>query len=78
MRNQLAMSLDMELQPKLYIQNSRMVIVDSTLKDYYASLEAKLSHLFGHNFELCPVTGDGNCLYQALAHMIFGTEEIHI
>ena len=31
----------------------------------------------GHNFELCSVTGDGNCLYRALAHIIFGTEEIY-
>ena len=71
------MTLDMELQPILYIRSSRMVIIDSTLKDYYESLEARLSHLFGHNFELCPVTGDGNCLYRALAHIIFGTVEIY-
>ena len=78
MRNQLAMTLDMELQPILSIRKSRMVIVDSTLKDYYESLEARLSHLFGHNFELCPVTGDGNCLYRALVHIIIGTEEIYM
>ena len=65
------MSLDMELQPILSIRNNRMVIVDSTLQDYYASLEAKLSHLFGHNFVLCPVTGDGNCLCRSLARILF-------
>ena len=54
-----------------------MAIVDSTLKDYYESLEARLSHLFGHSFELCPVTGDGNCLCRALAHIIFAIEAIY-
>ena len=77
MRNHIALTLDMELQPILSIRNNRMVIVDSTLQDYYASLEARLSHLSDHNFELCPVTGDGNCLYRALAHIIFGTEAIY-
>ena len=77
MRNHIALTLDMELEPILYIRNSIMIIVDSTLQDYYESLEARLSHLFGHNFALCPVTGDGNCLYRALAHIIFGTEEIY-
>ena len=37
-----------------------MVIVDSTMQSYYASHEARLSDLFGNNFELCPVSGDGN------------------
>ena len=63
MRNHIAMSL-----------GNRMVIVDSALESYYATLEERLSHLFGNNFELFPVVGDGNCLYRALAHIIFGTE----
>ena len=76
-RNHIAMTLDMELQPILSFRNNRMAIVDSTLQDYYALLEARLSHLFGHNVKLCPVTGDGNCLYRALAHIIFGTEALY-
>ena len=76
-RNHIAMTLDMELQPILSFRNNRMAIVDSTLQDYYALLEARLSHLFDHNVKLCPVTGDGNCLYRALAHIIFGTEALY-
>ena len=44
------MSLDMQVEPILPIRSNRMVIVDSTLKGYYATLEERRSHLFGNNF----------------------------
>ena len=74
MRNHIAMSLDMQVESILPIRSNRMVIVGSALGSYYATLEERLSHLFGNNFELFPVVGDANCLYRALAHIIFGTE----
>ena len=33
--------------------------------------------MFGQSFTLCPVIGDGNCLYRSLSHIIFGTETLY-
>ena len=44
---------------------------------YYTSLITKLFDKFGINFLLCPVYGDGNCLYRALSDIIFGNERSH-
>ena len=68
------MSLDMRVESILPIRSNRMVIVDSALESYYATLEERQSHLFGNIFELFHVVGDRNCLYRALAHIIFGIE----
>ena len=32
--------------------------------------------MFGRTFYICPVIGDGNCLYRAISHIIFGTETL--
>ena len=44
---------------------------------YYTSLTTKLFDKFGIDFHLCPVYGDGKCLYRALSHIIFGNERSH-
>ena len=31
--------------------------------------------MFGDTLNLCPVIGEGNCLYRSLSHIIFGTEK---
>ena len=41
---------------------------------YYQSLKARLRNKFGPQIYLCPVYGDGNCLYRTLSHVIFGSE----
>ena len=33
--------------------------------------------MFGNTLHLCPVIGDGNCLYRSLSHIIFGTERYY-
>ena len=64
----------MENENILPYQNTSCNIADIHLSRYYASLEIRLLRMFGHAFNLCPVIGDGNCLYRALSHIIFGTE----
>ena len=41
---------------------------------YYCSMENRLANTFHVNISLVPICADGNCLYRALSHNIFGTE----
>ena len=41
---------------------------------YYQSLQRQLSAYFDRNVSVYAILPDGNCLYRALFHLIFGTE----
>ena len=47
-------------------------IFGANFQGYYYSLENRLANKFQHNIFLIPVIADGNCLFQALSHIIFG------
>ena len=59
------------------IPNREDLSIRGTYLRYYASLTTKLFDKFGIDFHLCQVYGDGNCLYRALSHIIFGNERLH-
>ena len=46
-----------------------------TTTRYYNRLRTQLQSRF--NMRLVPVIGDGNCLFRALSHIIFGDESEH-
>ena len=48
--------------------------ITNNLMHYYCSLENRLANTFHMNISIVPVFADGNCLYRALSHIIFGTE----
>ena len=76
MRINLAISIDMARELIIPERSARYNIVDKTLHEHYAVIELKLSQIFGRTFYICPVIGDGNCLYRAIYHIIFGTETL--
>ena len=56
-------------------ENTLVNIIDSCLGQYYRSLRIRLSQMFGDTLNMCPVIGDGNCLYRSLSHIILGIEK---
>ena len=76
MRMQLAYSVDMQ-DGQILSTRSTEKNRDYSLQNYYTSLKLRLTQVFGQNFNLCPVMGDGNCLYRTLSHIIFGTETLY-
>ena len=42
---------------------------------YYDFMRANVRSRF--NFKIVPVTGDGNCLFRTLSHILFGYESEH-
>ncbi len=75
MRCNLAHSIG--LGTEAILPNRKDLSIRRTSVHYYSSLNAKLKNKFGNKFHLCPVYGDGNCLYRALSHVIFGNETSH-
>ncbi|GIX99293.1 OTU domain-containing protein [Caerostris extrusa] len=39
--------------------------------------EDRFSHHTGANFQIYPITGDGNCLFRAMAYIVFGRQSEH-
>ena len=72
MRLNLAQSIGLGAEEIL--PNREDLSIRGTSLRYYTSLTTKLFDKFGIEFHLCPVYGDGNCLYRALSHIIFGNE----
>ena len=70
MRLNLAQSLGLGTEEIL--PNREDLSIRGTSLRYYTSLTTKLLVKFGIEFHLCPVYGDGNSLYRALSHIIFG------
>ena len=58
MRINLAISIDMSRELITPERSARYNIVDKTLHEHYASIELKLSQMFGRTFYICPVIGD--------------------
>ena len=75
MRLNLAHSIG--LGTEAIVPNREDLSIRGTYLRYYTSLTTKLFDKFGIDFHLCPVYGDGNCLYRALSHIIFGNERSH-
>ena len=51
-----------------------MNFLDHNLLKYYSSLENRLLNTIHIGISLVPVIPDGNYLYRALSHIIFGTQ----
>ena len=72
MRRHLAHSIGLDSEAILPTRED--LSMRGTSLPYYTSLTDKLFNKFGARFHLFPVHGDGNCLYRALSHVIFGSE----
>ena len=69
MRVQLAKKIGLDSIPIIQIRERR-----TTISRYYETLQRQLSAYFDRNVSVYAVLPDGNCLYRALSHLIFGTE----
>ena len=69
MRQSLAQSINLERIP-IRPTNFTGCRVSST--DYYDFMHANVRDRF--NLKIVPVTGDGNCFFSTLSHLIFGNE----
>ena len=70
MRQRLAHSIGID---RVFIQPDRETRRIAT--SYYISLHRQLMSYLGMNVSLYDVQPDGNCLYRALSHIIFGSED---
>ena len=70
MRQRLAHSIGID---SVFIQPDRETRRIAT--SYYISLHRQLMSYLGMNVSLYNVQPDGNCLYRALSHIIFGSED---
>ena len=70
MRQRLAQSIGID---RVFIQLYRETRRIAT--SYYISLHRQLMSYLGMNVSLYDVQPDGNCLYRALSHIIFGGED---
>ena len=69
MRVQLAKKIGLDSIPIIQIRERR-----TTISRYYETLQRQLSAYFDRNVSVYAVLPDGNCLYCALSHFIFGTK----
>ena len=69
MRQRLAHSIDLDI-PILPIRETNIC----GFSTYYSTLQSQLVNYFGQAVSVYTVDPDGNCLYRALSHLIFGTE----
>ena len=69
MRRKLVQSIDLESQQILPIFDTV-----GGYNSYYSSLQTQLVNYFGQVITIYKVEPDGNCLYRALSHFIFGLE----
>ena len=74
MRMRIASCIGLESEPILINREISNQIFGANLHQYYYSLENRLANKFQHNIFVIPVIADGNCLFRALSHIIFGTE----
>ena len=70
----LAMRCNLVLENEAILPNREDILSRGPILHYYQSLKARLRNKFGPQIYLCPVYGDGNCLYRTLSHVIFGSE----
>ena len=69
MRVRLANCIGLDVLPILPIRERSCI-----LSNYYTSFQTQLGIFFGHGISIYGTRPDGNCLYRALSHAIFGTE----
>ena len=74
MQRRIASSIGLDVEPILMSREPLHLPLTNNLMHYYCSLENRLANTFHINISLVPVFADGNCLYRALSHIIFGTE----
>ena len=72
MRRALADSINLQHLP---LRSTDFAGATTTSIRYYSIMRTHLQSRF--NMRLVPVTGDGNCLFRALSHIIFGNESEH-
>ena len=72
MRRALADSINLQHLP---IKSTDFTGATITSTRYYSGIHTHLKSRF--NMKLVPVIGDGNCLFRALSHIIFGDESEH-
>ena len=72
MRRALADSINLQHLP---IRSTDFTGASPTSTRYYSRLRTQLQSRF--NMMLVPVIGDGNCLFRALSHIIFGDKSEH-
>ena len=72
MRRALADSINLQHLP---IRSTVLTGATITYTRYYSIMRTQLRSRF--NMRLVPVIGDGNCLFRALSHIIFGNESEH-
>ena len=72
MRRALANSINLQHMP---IRSTDLPGATITSTRYYSRMCTQLCSRF--NMRLVPVIGDGNCLFRALSHIIFGDESEH-
>ena len=73
MQRRIASSIGLDAGPIL-LNRDIVNLLDRNLLQYYSSLENRLLNTFHIGISLVPVIPDGNCLYRALSHIIFGTQ----
>ena len=74
MQRRIASIIGLNVKPILMIREPLHRPLTNNLLHYYCSLENRLANTFHINISLVPVFPDGNCLYRALSHIIFGNE----
>ena len=74
MQTRIARSIGLDVEQILMIREPLHRPFTNNLLHYYCSLQNRLANTFHIKISLVPVFPDGNCLYRALSHIIFGTE----
>ena len=72
MRQSLAQCINLQRIP---IRPTNFTGCRVTSTDYYDFMHANVRDRF--NFRIVPITGDGNCFFRTLSHIIFGDESEH-
>ena len=72
MRQSLAQSINLQRKP---LRPTSFTGCRVSATDHYKFMHANVRDRF--NFRIVPMTGDGNCLFRSLSHIIFGNESEH-
>ena len=72
MRQSLAQCINL---PRIPLRQTNYTGCRVSATGYYDFMRANVRDRF--NFRIVPVTGDGNCLFRTLSHILFGDESEH-